>query len=117
MSPGPNHRERDRRHDAGPGDSRCRMYDTARWRRRRERQLAEEPLCRMCMQLGRVTEATVADHVVPHRGDSDRFYHGALQSLCDSHHSSAKQREEARGYSDALDEDGWPSDPRHPANR
>lgn len=93
------------------------MYDTARWRRRRAAQLQEFPLCRMCSDLGRVVPATVADHIIPHRGDSDLFWTGALQSLCDSHHSSAKQREEVRGYSDAVGDDGWPVDPRHPANR
>ncbi|MFT3724646.1 MAG: hypothetical protein QM773_13815 [Hyphomonadaceae bacterium] len=71
----------------------------------------------MCRELDRVVVATVADHVIPHRGDSKLFFEGELQSLCDSHHSSSKQREEIRGYSDAVGDDGWPTDPRHPANR
>lgn len=61
--------------------------------------------------------ATVADHVEPHRGDPLKFWYGDLQSLCDECHSSAKQREEAEGFSREIGGDGWPVDPRHPFNR
>lgn len=74
-----------------------RWYKLAAWARRRAAQLAVEPLCRFCMGKGIVTVATVADHVVPHREDAERFWNGALQSLCASCHSSAKQREERGG--------------------
>ena len=74
-----------------------RWYKTAAWLKRRAGQLATEPLCRMCRASGLVTRATVADHVVPHREDPERFWNGALQSLCASCHSSTKQREESRG--------------------
>ncbi len=39
------------------------------------------------------------------------------QPLCKSCHSRHKQREERRGYSSSVGPDGWPIDPRHPANR
>lgn len=68
----------------------------AAWRRRREAQLRAEPLCRLCKADGRVTAATVADHLVPHRGDPALF-DGPLQSLCATCHSARKQREEANG--------------------
>lgn len=48
----------------------------------------------MCKAKGLVTLATVADHIVPHRGDRALFM-GALQSLCVPCHSVDKQREEA----------------------
>jgi hypothetical protein len=32
-----------------------------------------EPLCRLCLEAGRVTPATVADHLEPHRGDFTAF--------------------------------------------
>ena len=61
--------------------------------------------------------ATVADHVVPHRGDPDLFWHGALQSLCAEHHDQAKQAEELVGYATAIDSrTGLPLDPAHPFN-
>lgn len=94
----------------------ARWYGLQRWRRRSLAQLRAEPLCAMCLQAGRTTAASVADHVVPHRGDEEAFWNGKLQSLCDHCHSQTKQREEARGYGDAVGEDGWPLDPRHPAN-
>lgn len=43
--------------------------------------------------------ATVADHVVPHRGDVAAFWAGELQSLCTPCHSQAKQAEERSGGS------------------
>lgn len=70
----------------------ARGYD-ARWRRRREQQLRAEPLCAYCLRSGRAVEATVADHITPHRGDPALF-EGPLQSLCASCHSSAKAKEE-----------------------
>jgi 5-methylcytosine-specific restriction protein A len=93
------------------------LYKTARWLARRARQLRDKPLCERCERRGRIAPATVADHVKPHRGDVELFFRGALQSLCDSCHSSAKQSEESRGYSREIGSDGWPVDPKHPANR
>ncbi len=98
-----------------------RLYHTGRWRTRRARQLQDEPLCRTCQRLGRTTAATVADHIIPHRGDVTLFFEGALQSLCDEEpfrcHSRVKQREEALGFNPAVGADGFPIDPRHPANQ
>lgn len=93
-------------------------YNTPAWRKRREAQLAAEPVCRMCQRLGFVTGATVADHVEPHRFESwEGFITGELQSLCKHCHDSAKQSEERIGYSTAIGVDGWPVDVRHPAYR
>jgi hypothetical protein len=33
------------------------------------------------------------------------------------HHNSAKRFEEIRGYTKEIGVDGWPLDPKHPANR
>lgn len=71
-------------------------YNSRAWRRRRALQLAAEPVCRFHWEReGVAVEATVADHVEPHREDYERFWGGALQSLCATCHSSVKQREEA----------------------
>lgn len=70
-------------------------YNTRAWQRRRAEQLAAAPICRFHWErMGEVVEATVADHVEPHREDYDLFWFGALQSLCATCHSSIKQREE-----------------------
>jgi 5-methylcytosine-specific restriction enzyme A len=50
-----------------------RGYD-GRWRKARAEFLAEHPLCAHCLAEGRLTPATVVDHVVPHRGDQRLFW-------------------------------------------
>lgn len=112
-SKGMDARSEDARHWRG-------WYSLARWRGRHGRrtlQLKAEPLCRMCIAQGKVTAASVADHVKPHKGDADKFWCGELQSLCADHHDASKQAEEHRGFSNATGSDGWPIDPKHPANR
>jgi 5-methylcytosine-specific restriction protein A len=69
-------------------------YKSARWRDLRDAQLAGEPLCRMCLEVGRVTAATVCDHVTPHEENEAAFWAGPFQSLCAPCHSSTKQRDE-----------------------
>jgi hypothetical protein len=93
------------------------LYDTCHWQRRRALQLQFEPLCEWCKGRGRIKKATVVDHIEPHKGDRNKFYLGRLQSLCVRCHSRDKQRVEVRGYSDDIDEHGWPTDPRYPANK
>jgi hypothetical protein len=93
------------------------FYWTTAWLRRRRLQLSHQPLCQMCMQRGVLTPAKVADHVEPHNGDWNKFRLGALQSLCFDCHDVHKRRIDLHGYSSEIDNDGWPTDPRHPANR
>jgi 5-methylcytosine-specific restriction protein A len=73
-------------------------YQLERWRKLAKAQLRREPLCARCLDAGRVTPATVADHVVAHGGDWNRFLLGELQSLCASCHSGGKQFEEVHGF-------------------
>jgi hypothetical protein len=87
-------------------------YKRQRWRKIRSYQLAKEPLCAMCLRKGRVTPATVADHVEDHHGDWNRFWTGRLQSLCKPCHDGPKRI----GFSSEVGPDGWPLDPNHPAN-
>lgn len=55
-----------------------------RWQRARLAYLAKHPLCRMCEAQGRVTEATLVDHIKDHRGDMTLFWDSAgnWQALC-----------------------------------
>lgn len=85
-------------------------YKLARWRRRREALFDEQPLCVMCLRREEIVEATVADHVIPHRGDHDLFWRGELQPLCASCHSMHKQREELGQSVILFGPDGWPLD-------
>jgi 5-methylcytosine-specific restriction protein A len=59
--------------------------------------LARDPLCR-CELCGagerRVRPSTVADHIVPHRGDADLFWDpGNLQGLAKTCHDRKTRRE------------------------
>ena len=92
-------------------------YKTGAWLRIRAHQLAAEPLCQMCQVQDRTTAATVCDHIEPHKGDRHKFFTGPFQSLCKPCHDGAKQSEERTGFNSAVGSDGWPVDPRHPANR
>ena len=84
------------------------LYSHRRWRRLREEWLTANPLCAMCLQDGRVTPATVVDHVEPHKGDEHKFWHGPLQSLCKPHHDGAKKSEELTGRQRGCSTDGIP---------
>lgn len=64
-----------------------RGYDR-RWRNARASFLADHPICVRCLARGLTTEATVVDHIIPHRGDASSFWDVAnWQSLCESCHN------------------------------
>ena len=71
-----------------------RGYDY-KWQKARERFLFDNPLCVYCQREGRVTAASVVDHITPHHGDQALFWCQAnWQPLCKPCHDSVKQREE-----------------------
>ena len=76
-------------------------------RRRRKR---IEPLCRMCREKGRITKATIVDHIVPLvLGGTDDDSN--TRSLCDECHLFVTA--EQFGYkkpSPTIGTDGWPVD-------
>ncbi|MES2126666.1 MAG: HNH endonuclease signature motif containing protein [Pseudomonadota bacterium] len=94
------------------------LYNTKRWHRLRYYQLLRHPLCAMCAKLARLTAATIADHVVPHRGDEELFFDEQnLQSLCKPCHDGAKQQLEKSGTLRGCDTSGVPLDANHHWNR
>nr|DAP38490.1 MAG TPA: HNH endonuclease [Caudoviricetes sp.] len=84
-----------------------RGYGSA-WRRARARFLQDHPLCVMCLAEGKLTPATVVDHIKPHRGDQTLFWDVSnWQPLCKEHHDSTKKIIEAGGRPPAtFDDDG-----------
>lgn len=71
----------------------ARGYD-AKWQRARLRYLREHPLCVTCCRQGRLTVASVVDHIVPHRGDEQRFWDRSnWQALCKPCHDAKTARE------------------------
>lgn len=83
-------------------------YGSRLWKAKRLAQLRSQPLCVFCERDGRVTPATIADHVVPHKGDESLFWYGRLQSLCKPCHDSEKARVEAGKDTITYGADGWP---------
>lgn len=81
-----------------------------RWQQARRAFLSEHPLCRMCEEEGRVTAATVVDHITPHKGDEALFWdRSQWQALCKRHHDSDKQALEKSGHAPrVIGVDGWP---------
>jgi 5-methylcytosine-specific restriction enzyme A len=104
-----------------------RGYD-GRWRKARAQFLAGHPTCARCILEGRLTRATVVDHVRPHRGDPELFWDESnWQPLCRRHHDAKTVRDgrwdrastgEAKPRPTfGCDVHGWPLDPEHPWNR
>ena len=94
------------------------LYRTARWKRTRAAQLQAEPLCRACQARGRVAPATVCNHLdKDDKATEEGFFAGPFSSLCAPCHDGGEQKAESAGYTAEADASGWPTDPRHPANR
>ena len=94
-----------------------RFYDRRRWRRASKLFLRENPLCRMCQEVGRARLAQVVDHIEPHRGDPELFWDQEnWQGLCATDHSAAKQAQEKGSGLRGCDGRGVPLDPAHPWN-
>ena len=95
------------------------LYSRKAWKQLRLEHLARNPLCVYCKQEGKLTAATVVDHITPHKGDLALFYNqDNLQSLCKLHHDSAKQKAEIKKINEiGCDENGFPLDENHQFNR
>ena len=85
-------------------------YKTPAWRALRAEVLRREPRCRTCALAGNNTAATLADHVVPHRGDPHLFFNiDNLQPLCDVHHTDKQRIENGGRARTPIGIDGWPT--------
>ena len=72
------------------------IYDR-RWRKVSKAFLAAHPLCVMCLAEGKLTPATVVDHIIPHRGDLVLFWdESGWEALCVSHHNRKTLTEDIR---------------------
>lgn len=74
--------------------ARERGYDN-RWRKARKRFLKANPFCRRCKDEGKLTPATVVDHITPHRGDQKLFWDESnWQPLCKKCHDRKTRTED-----------------------
>lgn len=87
-------------------------YGTERWKRLRTAQKNKQPLCERCLSKGLTTIATVAHHIVPHKGDPILFWDpNNLSSSCAPCHDIDEQRIERGGRArQDVGPDGWPID-------
>jgi len=71
-----------------------RGYD-GKWRKARKSFLSRNPLCNRCKEKGLLVEATVVDHIIPHRGDKALFWdENNWQSLCKRCHDKKTMAED-----------------------
>ena len=71
-----------------------RYYQSSYWQTKRRWQLRRQPFCVECKKENTLTFATVADHIIPHKGDWALFCKDDnLQSLCSYHHGLKSQKE------------------------
>ena len=90
---------------------------SARWKRLRLQHLMREPLCRRCKAKGKVTQATEVHHVIKcFDNPTLQMDPSNLESVCTPCHAPLTH-DDRRGYSREIGLDGYPVDPRHPANR
>ena len=96
-----------------------RWYERIAWKRLRKRKLQQDPLCAMCLHTGRLTVATVVDHITPRSKGGADYDPDNLQSLCPDCHSQKTTRDQGRTDKPLK---GWnadanaPVDPSHPWN-
>nr|WP_166177014.1 HNH endonuclease signature motif containing protein [Altererythrobacter segetis] len=86
----------------------ARGYD-AEHRRIRAQLLKEQPLCEECQRKGRVTVATIADHIVPlsRGGKTERSNYQALCRGCSDRKTLA---DAGKRYKRRIGLDGWPEE-------
>lgn len=73
----------------------------------RKRRLRNEPLCRMCKAEGRITAATVPDHIKPlAKGGTDTDDN--IRCLCPAHHDQVTREEFGHKRRLSIGADGWP---------
>lgn len=71
------------------------FYDSSAWRALRKLKLQRNPMCEICYADGRLTEATIVDHIVAVKdSDEGRLDIANLQSVCLSCHSRKTRQEE-----------------------
>jgi 5-methylcytosine-specific restriction enzyme A len=96
-------------------------YTTQRWQRLRKQKLQANPLCEVCLKIGRLEVAVAVDHIIAIRAGGEAYPPlDGLMSCCASCHNR-KTRGEQLGKELPVvwgcDERGYPLDPNHPWNK
>ena len=72
------------------------FYHSREWKHLRQNYLIEHPFCMECWKNGKLTKATVVDHIVPIKQGGVALDESNLQSLCASCHGSKSISEGSR---------------------
>ncbi|MGZ8164091.1 MAG: HNH endonuclease signature motif containing protein [Methylobacter sp.] len=72
---------------------RNRFYQRKAWKNVRALQLQLEPLCRRCRSVGKLTAASVVDHIMAIAEGGPDLDQNNLQSLCSSCHNAKTRRD------------------------
>ena len=68
-----------------------------KWQKASKQFLKENPLCIKCLAGGKYTEATVVDHIKPHRNNQELFWdRNNWQALCKRCHDKKTGSEDSR---------------------
>ncbi|NSW92832.1 MAG: HNH endonuclease [Firmicutes bacterium] len=88
------HKKQEHDYDERRGTAAQRGYDV-KWQRARKVFLTRHPLCVECQKQGRITSATVVDHIMPHKGNQELFWDETnWQPLCKWCHDRKTARED-----------------------
>ncbi len=79
-------------------------------RRLRAELLQREPLCRVCKAQGRVTLATIADHITPFSKGGAAHDIANLQPICAEHHVDKSNADKGHRVKRRISLSGWPED-------
>lgn len=90
------------------------LYNDRKWRALRASQLRKQPLCERCLEQGKVTAASVCDHIEPHKGNLEKFWTGPFASLCKYHHDVKTIMEDGGLNSAAQPFPAWLPEPACP---
>lgn len=72
------------------------FYHSREWKHLRQNYLIEHPFCMECRKNGKLTKASVVDHIVPIRQGGPALDENNLQALCSSCHGAKSIREGSR---------------------
>lgn len=87
----------DRQYDARVRDrGAAEFYHSREWKHLRQNYLIEHPFCAECWKAGKLTRATVVDHIIPIRQGGPALDDDNLQALCSSCHGSKSIKEGSR---------------------
>jgi len=78
------------------------------WDKLRLRILQEEPLCRICLEVGRVTAARDVDHIVPTSRGGALLDPMNCRPLCVPCHQDVTRAQMGHKTKPAIGLDGWP---------